>query len=248
MYIKRNDIWGGKMINRDNYRPLYVQVKDEILSKIKDEVWEIEEKIPTEKELMKNYEVGRATIREAINMLVNEGYLEKRQGIGTFVCRRDPHLGFEPFISLALSLNLRGLKHNNKIIKDELINLLQKEQEEMKWNKNNAYYIERERFVEKKLIGIEKFYFDAEFKENIQKENIEDSLGKIIVEKLNIPIRRVVQDIVYKNSTIEEARRLGYSNEVKIMKMIRWIYVEEREEPFQYMEFIIPSKIQKYFI
>ncbi|MCM1991949.1 GntR family transcriptional regulator [Oceanirhabdus seepicola] len=236
------------MINRNNYIPLYIQVKDEILSKVRDEVWKVEEKIPTEKELMKNYKVGRATIREAITMLVNEGYLEKRQGIGTFVCRREPHLGFEPFISLAVSLNLRGLKHNNKIIKNEKINVSQTEQIDMKWHEDKAYYIERERFVEEKLIGIEKFYFDYEFQEEIQKEDISDSLGKIIVEKLNIPIKRVIQDISYRDSTIEEARRLGYSNEVKIMKMIRWIYVEGRTEPFQYMEFIIPSKIQKYFI
>ncbi|WBW97400.1 GntR family transcriptional regulator [Oceanirhabdus sp. W0125-5] len=236
------------MISRDNYIPLYIQVKDEILSKIHDEVWKVEEKIPTEKELMKNYKVGRATIREAISMLVNEGYLEKRQGIGTFVCRRDPHLGFEPFISLALSLNIRGLKHNNKIIQNDKIKLSFEEQIDMKWHEDQAYYIERERFVEDKLIGIEKFYFDCEFQEEIQGENVADSLGKIIVEKLKVPIKRVIQDIIYRDSTMEEARRLGYSNKIKIMSMIRWIYIEGREEPFQYMELIIPSKIQKYFI
>ena len=106
--------------------------------------------------------------------------------------------------------------------------------------------------IANKLIEIDNenaypFYLKAMIHQ-IFNENIEDSLGKIIVEKLNIPIRRVIQDIIYKTSTIEEARRLGYSDEIKIMKMIRWIYVEGREEPFQYMEFIIPSKIQKYFI
>ena len=42
------------------------------------------EKLPTEPELMKLFGVGRSTIREAIKMLVNMGYLSVQQG-GTFV-------------------------------------------------------------------------------------------------------------------------------------------------------------------
>ncbi len=43
------------------------------------------EKLPTEPELMKLFGVGRSTIREAIKMLVNMGYLSVQQGRGTFV-------------------------------------------------------------------------------------------------------------------------------------------------------------------
>lgn len=39
---------------------------------------------------MKKYGVGRATVREAINMLVNQGYLCKNQMYGTFVIRNKP--------------------------------------------------------------------------------------------------------------------------------------------------------------
>ena len=42
------------------------------------------EKLPTEPELMKLFGVGRSTIREAIKMLVNMGYLSVQQGRGTF--------------------------------------------------------------------------------------------------------------------------------------------------------------------
>ena len=43
------------------------------------------EKLPTEPELMKLFGVGRSTVREAIKMLVNMGYLSVQQGRGTFV-------------------------------------------------------------------------------------------------------------------------------------------------------------------
>ena len=46
------------------------------------------EKLPTEPELMKLFGVGRSTVREAIKMLVNMGYLSVQQGRGTFVSKR----------------------------------------------------------------------------------------------------------------------------------------------------------------
>src|ERR1700712_3868170 len=43
------------------------------------------EKIPSEPELMKLYDVGRSTIREAIKTLAMTGILRVQQGSGTFV-------------------------------------------------------------------------------------------------------------------------------------------------------------------
>lgn len=43
------------------------------------------EKIPTEPELMEQFDVGRSTIREAVRVLVHAGLLDKKQGFGTFV-------------------------------------------------------------------------------------------------------------------------------------------------------------------
>jgi DNA-binding FadR family transcriptional regulator len=43
------------------------------------------EKLPTEPELMKQFGVGRSTIREAIRILANAGWIRVQQGLGTFV-------------------------------------------------------------------------------------------------------------------------------------------------------------------
>lgn len=43
------------------------------------------ERIPTEKELAKTYEVSIITVRQAILNLVDEGFLHRKQGRGTFV-------------------------------------------------------------------------------------------------------------------------------------------------------------------
>ena len=43
------------------------------------------ERLPTESELMRMFGVGRSTVREAVRMLSDRGFLNVRQGAGTFV-------------------------------------------------------------------------------------------------------------------------------------------------------------------
>ncbi len=55
---------------------------------IQTELWKVNDKIPTEPELVQALGVGRNTIREAIKILEYLGILEVKQGLGTFVRSR----------------------------------------------------------------------------------------------------------------------------------------------------------------
>lgn len=66
---------------------LYTAIKDDLLAKIKDGQYKEGDTIPSEIDLAKNYGVSRPTIRQALQILVNEGYLEKRRRRGTIVTK-----------------------------------------------------------------------------------------------------------------------------------------------------------------
>src|SRR5690625_5136239 len=66
-------------------QPKYIMIKTEIKQRILDKVYPIGSKIPSESKFQEDYNVSRHTIRLAISELVNEGYLQKKQGAGTFV-------------------------------------------------------------------------------------------------------------------------------------------------------------------
>ncbi len=65
--------------------PMYQQMVDDIKQKIQSGEWKENERIMTEAELEEAYAVSRITVRKAINVLAEEGFVTKKQGIGTFV-------------------------------------------------------------------------------------------------------------------------------------------------------------------
>ncbi|SEO17259.1 GntR family transcriptional regulator, arabinose operon transcriptional repressor [Amphibacillus marinus] len=66
----------------------YSIVKQAIKSKILDGTFQPHQKISSESELMKQFSVSRHTVRLAIGELVNQGWLYREQGSGTFCADR----------------------------------------------------------------------------------------------------------------------------------------------------------------
>jgi len=74
-------------IDKDGPLPLYHQVREVLLTLIKEAGLEEGSLIPTEREIGEKLQVSRITVRRAIDELVREGYLVAQQGKGTFVAR-----------------------------------------------------------------------------------------------------------------------------------------------------------------
>ncbi|WP_408011668.1 GntR family transcriptional regulator [Pseudalkalibacillus sp. A8] len=71
----------------------YNIVKKAIMSKILDGTFQPNQKISSESEMMKTFNVSRHTIRLAIGELVNQGWLYREQGAGTFCADRSAKEG-----------------------------------------------------------------------------------------------------------------------------------------------------------
>lgn len=65
--------------------PKYYVLRQELLKKIESGAFPEGEPITSERELIDRYKFSRTTVRKAIDELVNEGYLYRLQGKGTFV-------------------------------------------------------------------------------------------------------------------------------------------------------------------
>lgn len=68
-----------------SFLPLYEQIKRLITRSLSDGEWQPGAMIPSEMALARRYGVSQGTVRKAINELVAENMLVRRQGRGTFV-------------------------------------------------------------------------------------------------------------------------------------------------------------------
>jgi len=232
------------MLDKQSHMPLYAQLKDELADCIKHGTISVGSQIQTEAELMKQYGIGRATVREAVALLVNEGYLVKRQGIGTFVSNRQPSMGFEPLISLTTSLRARGVNPRNVIVTNEKFVPGPELVTQLRWTApETCTHVRRVRYAESAPIAVEDSWFSHEFQNVGERFDLTGSLSAIIIEELKVDIARIDQVIVPRLPSPEEKTLLDLQGGARVLQMDRWIYIIGRETPFYTLRFIVPTSI-----
>ena len=63
---------------------------ENLRSHITEDSVHVGDRFPTEKELCSTLGVGRGTVREAVKVLISQGFLEIRPGLGTFIKSKTP--------------------------------------------------------------------------------------------------------------------------------------------------------------
>lgn len=233
-------------IDRSSHLPLYIQVKERLKKKILESVYNVGDLIPSEKELMAHYEVGRATVREAMKLLAAEGYLDKRQGIGTFVTKPHKSDGFKPLITMAYALNNSDLHPENKVLFVEYGALSEAEKIQGKFAEDEGQKIRRLRLLEGAPLMVEDFCHHRDFMERTKGRNYEDSIGQMLVDYLDLKINKLYQetDIIEADEALMLLLNLG--EDKQLLRHRRWMDVEGFEGCYQYYELLVPVAYSGY--
>lgn len=72
-----------ELLNQE--KSIYIQIKEMIETDILRDILLEEERVPSTNELAKLYAINPATAAKGVNLLVDEGILYKKRGIGMFV-------------------------------------------------------------------------------------------------------------------------------------------------------------------
>src|SRR5215212_7020340 len=71
------------------YRPLYRQVRDVLVKRIADGMWQAGQALPSEPEIAADLGVSQGTVRKALDAMTAENLVVRRQGRGTYVAKHD---------------------------------------------------------------------------------------------------------------------------------------------------------------
>ncbi|MGL4609889.1 MAG: GntR family transcriptional regulator [Trueperaceae bacterium] len=101
--------------------PLHVQFAEQLTERIRKKQWQIGEKIPSERELMELAGVSRATVRQAIGGLEQQGVLARSPGSGTFVAAPKIEQPMTSVYSFSEQFKARGLELRDELLERSLV-------------------------------------------------------------------------------------------------------------------------------
>jgi GntR family transcriptional regulator len=104
------------MINPDAPIPLYRQLFEELCAQIAAGRLGEGARLPSEPALARAHGIGRPTVRQATELLVQRGLVERRRGSGTFVRRRAPRVDL-----FSLSGTLASFQHGGLPLRTRLL-------------------------------------------------------------------------------------------------------------------------------
>ncbi len=106
------------MLKQDGI-PLYHQLKEIFIEKIENGEWRSGETIPAENQLCEQYLVSRGPLRQALDILVRDGRLSRKQGKGTIVLPPKIERGLSGFYSYTTLIEQKGLRASSHLLSFE---------------------------------------------------------------------------------------------------------------------------------
>jgi GntR family transcriptional regulator len=172
--------------------PLHIQLKDIIEKQIAER--NLSGQIPSERQFMQEYNISRSTVREAINLLVRQGILEKQHGKGTFVSLKPIHDWLGNLSSTTETIRNIGMKPGAKLITHYKTIPPTYIQEQTGFKE--AYFIKRVRYADDIAIGVERHYYPISIGEELIKYDLDNAtLYDLVENELGIQFAEADQTI-----------------------------------------------------
>lgn len=214
------------------YKKVYADIK----GKIEQNIWQANQEMPTENELMEIYTYSKDTIRKALSLLEMDGYIQKRQGRNSIIL--DHNLVRKPFVSeLKTVSELNRSAHHQ--VQTELTHLyiVQGQPEVMKElevdEKTDLYRVSRVRTIDGERLEYEISYFDRRIVPYLSKEVAESSIYQYLENDLGLEISHSRREISFRFATEEEKSLLDLAGYDMVISVTSTTYLADGR-PFQY--------------
>jgi GntR family transcriptional regulator len=105
----------NRPLDRNSFAPLYHQLADKLKLMI-DQQFASGDMLPSESELIARYHVSRNTVRQAVEILVQQGFVITRQGKGTYVASERNRYRLQQLVSFSEDMRRRGLHPDTRLL------------------------------------------------------------------------------------------------------------------------------------
>ncbi len=236
----------------------YKEIYERLRSKIINKKYKPKTYLPSEYELMEYYGVSRDTIRKALNLLSENGYIQKGKGKGSLVLDTS-----------TISFPVSGLTSYKELEKSNLVKTtktyvkefnLMKADDEIKsllfMDDGEVYKIVRVREIEGQKIIVDTDYLRADVIKGLKIENAQNSLYDYIENELGLTISFARKEITVVPASDEDKEMLDMKDFELVVSIKSYVYLDDatlfqftesrhRPDKFRFIDFARRDKTTK---
>jgi len=217
------------MLNPNSPVPLYHQLADVLLGKIRAGEYPLGCKIPSEHKLAKTYGIGRPTVRQATDLLVRKRVLIRKRGAGTFVRVDEDEVDLFSLAGTISSFHKRGISVDTHILlKTEMKKV--SHDPENPFSGGKAYFLSRLSCVGETPVLLEDIYLHPEIFSGIDAVDLSgQSLSRVVDESYYMRPTGGKQNfrIGYLNG--EKVKHLAVTSTTPILLVKRFLHFTQAE-------------------
>jgi len=218
------------------FKPLYSQVREEIVRRLADGLWQPGAMLPSEQELARTLGVSQGTARKALDSLTSEGILVRRQGRGTFVAEFEESRILFQFFRLAPDVGER-LFPNSSVLRRSSATAGPGERAALDLTAGaKVWRIERVRYFGEEAILTETLSLPvARFPKLGQLAEIPNNVYRLYSAEYGISIARSTERIKAIAANAHDAKQLGCAEGTPLL-LIERIAFNFADDPVEFRQ------------
>jgi GntR family transcriptional regulator len=235
-----------EMIDPDDVLPRYYQLANILRENISHGKFEAHQPIPSERQLEVLYSVSRTTIRQAIGLLIRQGFLYREHGRGTFVSPQKLQKGISELTSFSEDMKQRGIAPGQKILEIDYVQPPDRVRAhlELQGTDEPVLCIERLRLGDDVPMGLQTSYYVLPEGQTIARQDLEEygSIYKMLQEKFHLIPTEADETLEVALATPREAtllqipagsplllsERTTYSQYRRVIEFVKILYRGDR--------------------
>ncbi|PCK19863.1 phosphonate metabolism transcriptional regulator PhnF [Bacillus pumilus] len=222
-------------IDKQSPIPMYHQIMENLKKQIEDGTLAPDTLIPSEREYAERFGISRMTVRQALSNLVNEGYLYREKGKGTFVSRKKFEQPLQGLTSFTEDMRQRGLKASSQLIDFKRIACPEHLRPALQLsNSEPVYELKRIRLANDEPMAIETSYIPKIFAGDLTKAHLTGSLYEYIENNTGLAIAHAKQELEANVASKDEAHLLSISTGAPVLSITRTTYLQN-DLPFEFV-------------
>lgn len=215
----------------------YEQVAQAIRNRIQDGTYTLKSALPDQMQLCKEFDASRITIKRALNLLIEEGYLYSRQGSGTYVMKNalaKSALDSQYDVYTGLTDQLSDQIVTSKVIHFVMRNPLNEEADKLLLTEDDFIYdIQRVRYVDGEEYLIEHTLMPVNVIPNINKTVLAGSIYSYIKKTLGLKIGGLNRRITAEKPDELDQEYLFCTKEDPVLQVEQVVHLIDGT-PFEY--------------